>query len=73
MTYTGTPDDLTATPEPGHIIRVEQLSPGLWWWSVTVGDITVDCWEEGKSGNTKTAAKRRAEIAYRKILKEQAP
>lgn len=71
MTYTGTPTNLTATPESGHIIQVQQVYPGLWSWSVTVGDLTVDCWEEGKFGNTKNAAKRRAGIAYRKLLKEQ--
>jgi hypothetical protein len=69
MTWTGTHNDLTAVPEEGHVLRVEEMSTGVWWWSAVVGSNRISSDENGLPGNTKQVAKKRAEYWYRKLLK----
>jgi hypothetical protein len=70
MTWTGRHNDLTAVPQEGHVLRVGEMSTGVWWWSASVGSNRISSDENGLPGNTKQVAKKRAEYYYRKLLKQ---
>lgn len=67
MTWTNTKTQAYAKPERGHELRVAELEPGVWWWSAWVGLKYANCGDKGDPGSSKTAAKRKAVTAYKKI------
>ena len=60
--------DYKAIPKKDHVLRVEQMSKGNWWWMANAKTWRTDSNAEGNPGKTLAHAKKLCEAAYKKLI-----
>lgn len=58
------PHDLFAKPKPGHMLRVERMSRGNYWWAFYIDDEDFASYDVGYQGTTLEDAKEKCELYY---------
>lgn len=57
-------NDLLATPKRGHMLRVERLSKGIYWWAFYIGKSDFASYDVGDYGKSLEDAKEKCELYY---------
>lgn len=58
------PDDLYAKPKRNHMLRVEQMNRGLYWWAFYIDNSDFACYDVGYWGTSLEDAKEKCEMYY---------
>lgn len=58
------PHDLYAKPKRGHMLRVERLEKGVYWWAFYIGKDSFASYDVGDYGKSLEDAKEKCELYY---------
>lgn len=58
------PHDLFAKPRRNHMLRVERMQRGVYWWAFYIGDSDFACYDVGYWGKSLEDGKELCELFY---------